>query len=252
MWTGAALALVASGTVVIADVPLPRLSELFEQGNRLYQAQDYTGARQAYESILDLGYEAPSVYYNLGNAALKTQDIGRAVWAYARAHRMEPRDADIRANLDHVRSLATDTVPARDRSKFLEILAALSSRLPSRDALRVAAVLYWLLAALGTALLVVPRVRRLLVPPAWGLGVLLVLVLFFAGMKRVVGESGRVGVVLPGEIAVHSEPGEDGKSVFSLHAGTEVRMARTIGGWVEISLGPDLKGWLPESALAAI
>lgn len=227
-----------------------RAHALFEQGNRLYQAEDYVGARQAYEEILDLGLESAAVYFNLGNAAVRTDEVGRAVWAYARARRLDPGDEDVQANLAYARALRKDAVPAAASSRFLDALASITNRVPAGDALRAAAVLYWALAIVLTISLV--RRRRGLRPLATTLAVLLGLVLLFAGTKAVVAGERASGVVLPPAIDVMSAPGEEGRTVFTLHAGAEVRVGRTLGGWIEISLGSDLKGWIPEDSLAVI
>ena len=84
-WRVAVALLVIRAGTAGADAPPESVGQLFAQGNRLYQAEDFSGARDAYREILELGYESASVYYNLGNTALKVEDVGRAVWAYARA-----------------------------------------------------------------------------------------------------------------------------------------------------------------------
>ncbi len=237
---------------VPAGAPPEQIVKLFDQGNRLYAGEDYAGARQAYERIILLQFEAADVYYNLGNAALKLGDLGAAIWAYARAQRLDPGDEDIRSNLSYARALTSDAKPSESRSRFLEWLAEVSSRLPSREALRLCLLLYWVLCGLLVLGLVAPRLKRLLAPAGWGVGLLLALSLVFAGMKLAVSESQRAGVVLPEEVSVRSAPGDDGKPVFTLHAGTEVRLSRTLGGWVEIALGPELKGWVQEDMIAPI
>ena len=54
------------------------------------------------------------------------------------------------------------------------------------------------------------------------------------------------------ELAAQGSPSEDGRALFTVHAGTEVRVERRLGGWVEITLGHDLKGWVPEDTIAVI
>jgi hypothetical protein len=235
-----------------AETPAAAFAALFDQGNRLYRAEDYAGARQSYESILEAGYEAPSVYYNLGNAALKQNDIGRAVWAFARANRLSPGDGDIRANLGYARALTRDARPEPSGSRFLAWLGGLSARLPSPEVLKLSLVLYWIASLAVAVVLLWPRFLRAAAPVAWTAGALLVLGLFVGVMKAVVTESRETAVVLPESLSVQSAPGAEGKTVFTLHAGTEVSLDRSLGGWVEISLSSELKGWVPEDSIASI
>lgn len=248
----AGLLLCGAMSPVAADAPPEQIMQLFTQGNRLYQAEDFAGSRQAYERILELGFEAADVYYNLGNASLKAGDLGRAIWAYARARRLAPRDEDILKNLGYARALTSDARPSGGGSWLLGWLARISERLPARDVLRVCLALYWGLCAVLVMILLRPQLRRLLAPAGWVLGIVLLVSLVLAGMKAAVSEANTAGVVLPVEVSVQSAPGEDGEAVFTLHAGTEVRLSRTLGGWVEIALGPELKGWVRDDAIARI
>jgi len=228
------------------------LQALFEQGNRLYGADDFAGAADAYRAILARGMEAPEVYYNLGNAALEAGDLGQAVWAYARARKLDPFDPDIEANLARARSLRADAVPADEESGAVAGLFSAIQRIPLRAAWRGVEILYWSLAAVLLAIVLRSRWRRPLVPAAWTMGLLLVVVLGYTGARTAIERSRTTAVVLPEAVEVRSEPDRTGKLVFTLHAGSEVRVERRVGGWVEISLGPELKGWVPDPDLAVI
>ena len=91
------LALLMFG-VLSAQIP----ETLFEDGNRAMGDGNYTDAIQAYESILELGFENGNLYYNLGNAYYRIHSIGLAAWAYYNALSMKPRDKDIYHNLQVV------------------------------------------------------------------------------------------------------------------------------------------------------
>src|SRR5262249_54460599 len=47
-----------------------------------------------------------AVYFNLGNAWFKSGQLGRAIAAYRQAERLNPRDPDVRANLQFARNQA--------------------------------------------------------------------------------------------------------------------------------------------------
>ena len=235
-----------------AETPPEEVVDLFDQGVRLYQSEDWSGARQAWRGIIDRGWEGSDVYYNLGNAALRDGDLGRAVWAYARAHRLNPGDEDIRTNLEYARAHTVDAVPSEGSSWLLDRLVEMSARVPSRRAVAGALVVYWL-GALAVALgLVRTRFRRIGTRVGAVATVLLVILLGFATLKRVVAESRVTAVILAAEVEVQSAPGEEGTPLFTLHAGTEVRRDRQLGGWIEVSLGSELKGWVPAETVDSI
>ena len=58
----------------------------FEQANQLYRSGDFRKAAEMYEQIVKGSYENPMLYYNLGNAYFKLQDIPSAILKIGRAH----------------------------------------------------------------------------------------------------------------------------------------------------------------------
>ncbi len=254
-WTRARLmlAILASAGYADATGSPPDALALFEQGNRLYQAEDYAGAAQAYEAILDLGAVAPEVYFNLGNAALRRDDVGRAVWAYAKAEQLDPWDADIRANLEFARGLTADAAPEREGSRMLGAVVSAVSILPEPAVWTLALGAYWALGIAAVVALLLPGWRRGRGALFWTLGVACVVLVGSLGLRRAIDAGGGPSaVVLVPELDVTNEPGDDSRTVFTLHAGTEVRVARELGRWREIALGSDLKGWVPADAVAEL
>ena len=81
-------------------------SQVFNEANKLFELGKYPEAIAAYEKIIQSGTESVPVYFNLGNAFLKSGKVGRSIVAYRRAEQLSPRDPDIRANLRFARDQA--------------------------------------------------------------------------------------------------------------------------------------------------
>jgi len=77
----------------------------FDTANKLYEQGKFPEAASAYEKIIGSGPVSPALYFNLGNALYKSDQIGRALAAYRQAERIAPRDPELRANLQFVREL---------------------------------------------------------------------------------------------------------------------------------------------------
>src|ERR1041385_1642654 len=71
----------------------------FEQANQLYRNGDVQKSAQMYEQIIKNGYESSILYYNLGNAYFKSNNIPSAILNYERAKRLAPHDEDVAYNL---------------------------------------------------------------------------------------------------------------------------------------------------------
>ena len=90
------------------------IDNLFLKGNEAMIDDDYDDAIQAYESILDIGYENSDLYYNLGNAYYRSHIIGQSIWAYTNALEMAPRDKDIGHNLSVANARIIDRIEMPD------------------------------------------------------------------------------------------------------------------------------------------
>ena len=79
------------------------------QADSAYINKDYAQAIEIYESLLQDG-ESGEIYYNLGNAYFKQDELGRAILNYERALLLQPGNADVSANLDIARAKTIDKV----------------------------------------------------------------------------------------------------------------------------------------------
>ena len=80
------------------------LAQTKAQGDSAYINKEYDQAIEIYEALLQQG-ESGEVYYNLGNAYFKQDELGRAILNYERALLLQPGNADISANLDIARGI---------------------------------------------------------------------------------------------------------------------------------------------------
>jgi len=93
----------------------------FAAANRLHAEGDFQGAARAYEALLAEGLESPALHVNLGSARFRAGRRGAAIASFERALRLDPGDADARADLAAVRALDPDRAAEPERP-FLERL----------------------------------------------------------------------------------------------------------------------------------
>jgi tetratricopeptide (TPR) repeat protein len=73
--------------------------------------EEYRQAAALFESLLEGGYQNGAVYYNLGNAYMRSGDFGKAIAAYRKAKPFRPRDPYLDANLRQALMLAPGKLP---------------------------------------------------------------------------------------------------------------------------------------------
>jgi hypothetical protein len=234
----------------------------FAQGNQAYAGSDYRAAAREYERVLAGGYESADLFLNLGNASYRLGRIGWAVYYYQRGRLLAPQDPDLRANLDLALQETKDKVSEIDSSRFLSWLVRLQDQTSLAGGLRRASLLWWLfLLWLGLRL-------------AWGgpsasswarlwkgmpgtilgsvLGLSLFLSLSWTGVKALQAGSGPGAVVVADELAVRSNPDPEATVEFTLHAGTRVRLGRSVRGFREVLFSEKLRGWGASEGLAEL
>ena len=67
-------------------------------------------AVEGYQSILNSGFESAELYYNLGNAFYKLNNIPESNFFYEKAKSISPSDEDILMNLSFAQNLRIDKI----------------------------------------------------------------------------------------------------------------------------------------------
>jgi hypothetical protein len=223
-----------------------------EAANQLYVAGHYAEAVRIYEGQLALGVQDSALYYNLGNAYFQQGDLGRAVLNLERAAQLDPRDADIQANLELVRGQTTELFAAEEAPGPLSLLAGATSRLTENETAVLVLALWFafvfLLLARRTA--ESERARRGLQTAA----VVVLLVLLISGIslagRSFMTRSQPLGVVVSPSVAVSSEPGAEFATGVTVGGGTAVHVAEQQGEWLRLAAPEGIEAsWVPETAV---
>ena len=227
---------------------------LFRAGNEHYHNGQYEEALDTYHQVIDLGYESPALYYNMGNCHYKLSHIGQAILFFERAKRLSPNDEDVRANLSMANLLVVDRIEEAPRFWLVSLSESIVLFL-SKSTLLGFLLGTYLLAAVFFIFFITAR-QSLLRSVSLRIGtVCLILSALFLGIwaGRLHMEKTHVDAVLmASEADAMSSPSPTSEVLFTLHEGTKVRLDQHVNGWVEIIL-PDRKvGWVKEDAVGRI
>ena len=234
---------------VASSVSASETARTFIEGTQAYRDGDWPQAIAAFESIAAQGVDNGHLYYNLGNAYLKNDDIGRALLWYERARQRIPDDPDLRFNYDYALTQTKDE-KGLQTSPLLRILFFWKFQLSPASVRWLAVTLnafFWI----GLATLAIRR-KPLLRPVV----VLLALgsILFSATAIFNYLEASRIryGVILPAEVSVRSGFSDSATQLFLLHAGTKVRVERESDSHVMVRYTAEKIGWLKKGDVGVI
>ncbi len=220
--------------------------------NQLYEDSRLEEATQAYRALIRATPTAPELHYNLGNTYFRLGtpgSLGRAIASYQRAYDLDPRDADIRHNLDFALGRSGERlVPAGTPAA----LHALFNILSTVEVATLHWLGFWAALVLGSVYLLKESSAKRLRP--W-LAAVTGFWLFFAGWwgLRAVSADSTAGIVVLQDAEVRSGPGESFPVSFKLPEGRRISQLNRKGSWIEIGVHKEgLKGWIDSIALEKI
>jgi tetratricopeptide (TPR) repeat protein len=214
----------------------------FARANADYAAGKYASAVQGYESLVKNGHWNASVFYDLGNAYFRKNDLGRAILNYERALALDPAQPEARANLqlvrDRARALELNTGWAEQHLDFL-----------TRDQYTwLAAIAFWGAVAIGMGLNF--SKRR---PVVWTFTLVLLGVLAAgaaaAAYQLENGSGGQdLAIVVDKNVTARLATAESAGAVLVLPPGSEIKILSTRGSWDYAALPNDQRGWIPNGS----
>lgn len=249
------LALAVVWHAVVVPSGLAGQEALFQRGNQAYQSGEYEEAVAAYRSVLEGGHESAELYYNLGNAHVRLGALDRAVLSYERALRLDPGNDDAAENLRLVRQRLPDRIEPLPRFWLLTFVDRWIQWLPRDLLVALSAGLYLVCGSAVVALVLRRPVgwRKLLSRTVWVTGLAALLLGGTLVLRETRFGAPEEAVVVVSEVSALSAPSSDGGLVlFSLHAGTKVRIDQRSGEWVEVVLADGKVGWLRQDVLEVI
>ena len=224
------------------------------KANKAYSAGSYSIAADLYEKVVKAGYEAPELFYNLGNSCFKMNDYARAILWYERAKRLDPGNEDINFNLNVASTKISDKIEPLPELFYKRWINGLV-QLFSVDAWASIGIFMFIAGLLFGLLYVASRILILRKIGFW----LAISLLFFATVSLLLAWSGynfakstTEAIVFAPTITVKSSPDEKSTDLFVVHEGTKVKLLDNISGWFEIRIVNGSVGWLPASSLEKI
>ena len=245
-----------SVVLVLVALMLPAVSQAVtkENADMEYTKGNYQQAIRDYEQLLQHGVSA-EIYYNLGNAYFRTDNITKAILNYERAHMLSPGDEDIRFNLQFARSKTIDRITPADEMFFVswyQSLVTLTTvdRWAFTAVLSIVLVLVLLLIFLFAESIVM---RKIGFYGAVAFLVVFILANVFAYQQKRMLENRQGAIVVTSSVNVQKSPADKADTAFVLHEGTRVDITdKSIKGWCGIRIADGREGWMKADKMEEI
>ena len=214
-----------------------------------YRGGDFKRSVDLYETVIKESISnnlvSPQLYYNLGNAYFRDNQLGKAILNYERALLLDPGDNDIRHNLRFANNRKVDRItPAGDI--FISNWFKAIRNLYSSNAWAVIAIISFVLSVIffATYLFVsVLWVRKTAFYTFIVLFLLMIVFNIFSFSQKREQIRGDNAIVMVGAASVNASPDVNSNELFELHEGTKVRVKSSDGIWYEIEIDNGSVGW---------
>ena len=223
-----------------------KANDLLQKAEKAYETRQYKKAIESYEQLVKDGYVSSELFYNLGNSYYRNNQLGKAIYNYERAKKLDPNDDDIRNNLKLAYSKTIDKIEVKENF-FVNAVKTnvLSSFTTTSWAwLSIAACasffLFLYLFIAGPSV----TVKRISFFTALVLLVAFFVVYFLGNSARKARQENSFAIITAPLSKVYTEPTPASASKFSLHEGTRVRIVEMDTDWILIKLENGNEGWI--------
>ena len=259
------IVLTAHVAAIKAELPKEQLFVLFNQANEAFRQANsidnsvkadklYEKAILTYEKIINEGkIENAKLYYNLGNAYLLKDDIGKAILNYRRARKLDSSDANIQKNLDFARSQRIDKITPKTRERIMETLFFWHYDFSLRTKFVLACIFF---AAFCIILTIIVWFGRTAPTTATAVITGILILCFLASVIMETRDRARLvcGVITVRDVVARQGDGQNYPESFKdpLHVGTEFDVLERRLGWLHIRLSDDSDAWIPSNTAELI
>ena len=247
-----------SDSVSITNITENSITVAESEATAAYRDKNFAKSIKLYEAQIaenkSIKQESAELYYNLGNAYFRDNQVAKAIVNYERALLLKPGDSDIRHNLRFAKTRIEDKIDSAD-NLFINKWIRSIQNLYSGNTWAVVGIGFFLLLIVAIGVYMI-SIRLLLRKISFYSGiVLLSLVIItnvfaFRQKNKIVNRS--TAIVMAASVSIYTSPDAHSQELFRLHEGAKVKIKREEGRWIEIMIANGSVGWLQKMNVEVI
>jgi tetratricopeptide (TPR) repeat protein len=229
-------------------------NDLLQQAEKAYDSKKYKAAITCYEQLIHEGYKSYQLYYNIANAYYRNNDLGKAIYYYELARKINPNDEDIRINLAIASANTIDKIESKENFFISAVKTNVLSSFTTGTwawmtiiLLLFAALLFFVF--VNSTILIVKR-SSFLLSCILAVSFVVTYSLGYSSLQAKI--ENKFAIVTAKEVKIMNEPTVSAIAKFSLHEGTKIRVVENNGEWILIKLDNGNEGWVKLSNVGII
>jgi len=244
--------------IFLFGFPVLHAQDIAGEAGEAFNSGDYEKAIGLLENEAavqkEKGLESSKLYYNLGNAYFRSNDLAKALLYYEKALLLNPGDGDTKLNIEYAKTLIEDKIVEVD-TFFLQSWFEGIQNLQGSNAWAKLSVVLFIILILALGAFFFSRyisIKKVAFYLGVTLFVLLIFTNIFAYRQKSKITNRDTAIIMAGSVPVVNSPGSNAKELFILHSGTKVKITKTDGNWMEIEIANGNIGWVTTDKLEII
>jgi len=224
---------------------------LFKKANDAYNEGDYVQAADQYLKILENGEHSAELYFNLGNAYYKLNQIAPSIYYYEKALLLSPNDSEIENNLAYSQNMTLDAIDILPQTGLASLYKRVTGYFSFDQWAKIAVFLMILFVLLYIAFYFFKYSTRKRIAFIGSLLALFLSIIstVFAFIEYKDFKTDNPAIVFVQESQVKTEPNDRSQQAFILHEGTKVNVLDTLNEWRKIQLTDGKTGWISSESI---
>ena len=238
--------LLAIFIIITAFVGNAQNEARFNKATDSYNDGDYQKAIEIYSEILENGQHSAELYYNLGNAYYKLNQIAPSIYNYEKALLLSPNDPEIKNNLSYAQNMTLDAIeiiPETGLAKFYKAITGIMTFDQWSYTAVVFMILFVLLYIAFYYFKYATKKRIAFIGSIVSLFIS-VLTVVFAFIQYEDFRADRPAIIFDSEVKIKAEPNTRSEPIFVLHEGTKVHVLDELNEWHKIRIADGKTGWV--------
>lgn len=222
------------------------IDEQFFSANNFYNSSKYLESIELYENILAEGWESVNLYHNLGNAYYRQGMIGHSIWSYNKALRINPRNSDIKHNLEILNARIKDRIVLPDEFFLVKTYMKIKYRYNLAEWFFIGSIIIFI----SVVLFLLSKLYifdNFILDRSLIVFIIISIIIHVIILDRFLDENdSRAGVIIDNSVDAYSGPFYgDNTILFKINEGTKVKIAQAQNNWIEIILLNGNRAWVP-------